>query len=216
MLIEKLQTQLENLYGIDIPQRVGDYLIGREEALRILSTNENVNLPKELFLVHNSDNNTVKLALFLDKKLMRSLAENDPFVSLNDNNISDLCILIEGVSHFLYFLWKAHQHIPITRLELELQAEIDKFLIFFCYLQSINNLSFCRDLFEILFEHFNIMDHITDEGKQRYLTASTLASRYCYRLHQRFRDPAKLQALTCEIRRFYNLSQEQKIRCIVN
>lgn len=216
ILADKVQHQLESLYGIGLPQRVENYLIGRKEAEGYLSGNYG-KMPKELFLVRKSEESSVEVALFLDIKLLSNLQKNNPFDSLNDKNFSDFCILIEGVSHFVYFLWKAHHDVPITQLEMELQAEIDKFLMLFFYLRSDNAPEFPQQLLEKLFEDFKLIEKLSAESEGRYLTASSLASRYCYNLQKKFRslnDTRQVKDMLEEIRQFYNLSQEDKIKHI--
>ena len=215
---DKVQHQLESLYGIGLPQRVEDYLIGKKEAEGYL-TQQYGKMPKELFLVRKSEESSVEVALFLDMQLLSNLKKNNPFISLNDRNFADFCILIEGVSHFVYFLWKAHHDVPITQLEMELQAEIDKFLMLFFYLRSDNAPEFPQKLLEALFEDFRLIDKLSEESEGRYLTASSLASRYCYNLQKKFRslnDENQIRQMLEEIRQFYNLSQEDKIRHITH
>ncbi len=210
MLIEQVQNQLEYLYGIGLPERAQNYLINKDEALKFLEVPQKI--PKELFLVRQQEQDTVEVALFLDGKLLKNLDKHNPFVSLNEKNLSDFCILIEGVSHFVYFLWKAYKHHAITQLEMELQAEIDKFLMLLFYLRGGDTeTAISHQLFEALFEDFRLFESLTAEKQERYLTASTLAMRYCHRLQKRFANAKDFQSLLNEIRQFYNFSQEQKI-----
>src|SRR6185436_5100246 len=44
-------------------------------------------------------------------------------------DLDRLCQLIEGVSHFVYVAERARRGLPATQLELELQAEIDKYVL---------------------------------------------------------------------------------------
>lgn len=216
MLIEQIQTQLESLYGIGLPQRAGDFLIGREEALNYWARGEEKKIPKELFFVRKPEDDTVEIALFLDIQLLHNLKRNDPLVSVNDKNLSDFLILIEGVSHFVYFLWKAHREVPITKLELELQAEIDKFLMLYFFLKSDSEPGMTFELFERLFEDFHLMGELSIEDRRRYLTASSLACRYCYQILKKFVGLGQVKALIEEIRYFYCLRQEDKIKHILN
>src|SRR5262249_14875721 len=43
-------------------------------------------------------------------------------------SFDELCQIIEGVSHFLYVAERARRELPATQLELELQAEVDKYI----------------------------------------------------------------------------------------
>src|SRR5262249_42528562 len=44
-------------------------------------------------------------------------------------DLDAVCQLIEGVSHFVYVADRARRGLPATHLELELQAEIDKYVL---------------------------------------------------------------------------------------
>lgn len=220
-MIARIQAQLERLYGILLPQRVEEYLVNRKEALEVLSLPTGSKIPKELFLVRQNggdarSGDTLEIALFFDSRLLDNLEKNNPFFSLNDKNLSDFCILIEGVSHFVYYLWKAHQGHPITQLEMELQAEIDKFLMLLFYLRADGDPALPQKLFDALFDRFTLLESLSEEKKARYLTASRLAMQYCHRLQAQFFRRREFEDLIGEIRRFYNYSQEQKISHIIH
>ncbi len=158
MIANQVQTQLECLYGIGLEQKVGDYLINKNEALSYINTPAQTTIPKELFLVRRSEEqDTVEVALFLDHTLIDNLSAHNPFESINDTNFSDFCIMIEGVSHFVYYLWKAQQKRNITQLEMELQAEIDKFLMLYFFLRSDKNPVYVQQLFRALFDDFHLV-----------------------------------------------------------
>ncbi len=212
MLLEQVQNQLEIMYGIGLAERAEDYLIDKKEALKFLKTSTKI--PKELFLVRQPEDDKVEIALFLDHKLIKNLDNNNPFVSLNEKNLSDFCILIEGVSHFVYFLWKAYHKHHITQLEMELQAEIDKFLMLSFYLRAGQDPLQGSQLFEALFEDFKLFENLDPENKERYETASSLAMRYCHKLQSKLRDINQTEKILSEIREFYNFTQEQKIQFI--
>src|SRR5262249_8426479 len=44
-------------------------------------------------------------------------------------SFDEVCQAIEGVSHFLYLAERARRELPATQLELELQAEVDKYVL---------------------------------------------------------------------------------------
>ena len=218
MLLEQVQSQLESIYDIGLKERAEDFLIEKKEALSILNVKEETKIPKELLLVRQPVDETVEVALFLDPKLFRNLSAHNLFENISQKSLSDFCIVIEGVSHFVYYLWKSYRKVPITQLELELQAEIDKFVMLFLYLrtaQSGSGFSPSR-IFEALFENFTLLDHLSGTQKNRYMTASHLAGKFCYQLHQRFHSHQHLRVLLDEIRHFYNLTQEQKISYIMH
>ncbi|EKD41871.1 MAG: hypothetical protein ACD_73C00474G0001 [uncultured bacterium] len=216
MLVEKIQTQLECIYGIGLKERAYDFLINLGDVHNYVNMNSETKLPKELLLVRKPEDDTVEVALYLADDLINNLDQHDPFESITPKNLNDFCTMIEGVSHFVYYLWKAQQNLPITQLELELQAEVDKFLMLYFYLRSDQNPQVGDTIFDSLFEDFKLFDELSIEARERYLTASQLASRYCYRLKTRFQQqPHDIENVVSEIRQFYTFAQEEKIRRII-
>ena len=68
------------------------------------------------------------MALFVDAAALANLEQHDPAARLDDENFTDFCLAVEGVSHFVYLaLRAAGSRGRVSQLELELQAEVDKF-----------------------------------------------------------------------------------------
>src|SRR6202030_239021 len=42
---------------------------------------------------------------------------------------ADYCTALEGVSHFVYSTWRLGRDLPVSLLELETQAEVDKYAV---------------------------------------------------------------------------------------
>jgi len=213
-LINKIQSQIESLYGIKIGAHATDYLITQEELKALLPYNQSAIIPKELFLVNPSpQDDTLEVALFLDPTLQQNLNTHNPLSKLNKENISDFCTLIEGISHFVYYLHKASLEFEITELELELQAEVDKFLLL--ALCTENSQHHCQHLIELLFEDYDLHAHLTETQKERYHTANDLARKFCFEISKHLKKEKMIDVLK-EIRNFYPMTQEQKIRYIMN
>lgn len=211
-LIATIQTQLESLYGIRTGQQATDYLIGHEELTALMPMRQNTPPPKELFLVNpNPQDDTLEIALFLHPDLTANLSTHNPMEQLDRENISDFCTMIEGVSHFVYYIHKASLEYGVTQLEMELQAEIDKFLLL--SLMTENAQQSNSTILDVLFEGYGLHEKLSIEQIDRYHTASDLARKYCYALSQRI-VKNELTELVNEIRRFYPLTQEQKIKYI--
>lgn len=214
-LIQKIQSQLETVYGIKINEQAEDYLIEQDALKNLLPQNQSASAHKELFLVNpNPRDETLEVALFFDAELRHNLEVNNPLERLSRDNISDFCSLIEGVSHFVYYIHKAQMACEVTQLEMELQAEIDKFVLL-CLLTDSLSQDSATHLLELLFENYNLHEHLTHDQIQRYHTASRLACQYCFRLAKNM-SPEKMNDLKAELREFYSLPQQQKIRQIVN
>lgn len=212
LLIKKIQSQIESLYGIRIGEQASDYLIDDIELMALLPAQQQTVIPKELFLVNpNPKNDTLEIALFLDAGLQQNLAIHNPLKKIDKDNISDFCTLIEGISHFVYYVHKASLDFEITQLELELQAEIDKFLLITLLVQG--NAIETEQILGLLFEDYNLHEKLSPEQKERYHTANSLARKYCFQLARSMNEEKRAE-LFKDIRHFYPLSQEQKIRHI--
>lgn len=212
-LIDLVQKKIEALYGIKVGENATDYLIGHSEVRELLQIDQSTVVPKELFLVNPTpEQETLEIALFLDPSLQQNLVLHDPLERLSEKNLTDFCTLIEGVSHFVYYLHKASLDYQVTQLELELQAEIDKFLLL--AFTSECSPADRKTLHQILFEQYNLHDHLNDEQIQRYETANNLAKRYCHGLIEQAKTN-NLNDLIRHVRRFYPLSQQEKISLIM-
>lgn len=212
-----VQEKLESLYGIEIPGRVDDFLIGERSARKFFIRCHSGKIPPELLFVREGKGRSLEVALYVDPKVLQKLSWPGPSVRDGEVSLSDLCILIEGVSHFNYLLWKGGHGIPITQLELELQAEIDKFLFLFLGDLPGRETREPHLLLDFLFDRFSLHNRLNAEERERYLTASSLASHYCYDLQKRyFSRPDRRNWITREARNFYALSQPEKISHILH
>ena len=57
---------------------------------------------------------------------MERLRAHDPRERLDDGNLPDFLLALEGVSHFVYIAHRARLERSVSAVELELQAEVDK------------------------------------------------------------------------------------------
>ena len=119
--------------------------------------------------------------------------------------------MVEEVSHFLYTTWKVRQNIQLTRLEIELQSEVDKFILCTFYASNSHLKPSRLPLKELLFETFRFEEDLPPEWIQRYTLASRLACHYCHFLETRFIKKNLLPQMIEEIRQFYRFSQTEKI-----
>lgn len=114
----------------------------------------------------------------------------------------------EGVSHFVYVANRARQELPSTQLELELQAEVDKFVLL-----VLEQVPYDRgEAFEVhsrLYDRVRYLHEPGTELGERYRTANNLAARFVRRLLS-FGHVATHSAL----RRFYRAGQAEKIRLV--
>lgn len=119
--------------------------------------------------------------------------------------LSDVWLQVaEGVSHFLYLVERARISLPVTKLELELQAEVDKFVL----LLGLSGDS-ASQLVDRLFDHPHFLDAPNTEDGARYRMAHQLAARFVTRVVANDRDPVRARE---RLRNFYRAGQTEKIR----
>ncbi len=208
-MLPKLQRGLEKLYRIDTRTRVEDYVID-SAARRRLGV---VRQPREQLLLCEVDG-ALELALFVDERCLANLARRDPTRQLDEDNFHDFLLVVEGVSHFVCVAWRARVERPVSALELELQAEIDKYVT--CLLTGDDGWARSQRLRRRLFSEFELEVDLARDERDRYLAANANAQRYSASLEKRFVTPRRIGDMLSELRRFYRLSLEAKldfIRC---
>ncbi|MBX3183613.1 MAG: hypothetical protein KIT72_05775 [Polyangiaceae bacterium] len=110
--------------------------------------------------------------------------------------------LVEGVSHFMLVVERARRGLPTTQLELELQAEVDKFALLGGELPPHAG----RHIHQRLYEQVSFLHHAGSEQGARYRLANGLAARFVHRLIGR-RPALKRRAL----QRFHGAGQAEKL-----
>lgn len=212
MVLRGLQTLLGRLYDVEQPFDVYDFLVTDRRAVDA-AANETRTLDEELLLAETADGAGV--ALYLDPGILKRLEASDPHRALTEDNLADYCTALEGVSHFVYSTYGLARDIPVSLLELETQAEVDKYAvtIFLLGAQQGGD-SYPAHVHARLFDRVSFDTRLQPDQYQRYRTAHALAARYCRRLEQRFvnRGKAKIEAMVRELRGFYRLRHAAKLR----
>ncbi|MCC6747420.1 MAG: hypothetical protein IT371_07170 [Deltaproteobacteria bacterium] len=185
MLIE-LQESLEDLYRLDPAPKITGFLVPAEGNKR-----------EELIIVQEED---LFLGLALDPEVVRRLF--DPLLAAG--NLQEFCLAVEGVSHFLCVMHRVREERPITILELELQAEVDKYVASLMLAQRCPSLPM-EQVHHRLFSAYRLVDGLSPDEEERYQQANTLARRYTRRLDRRFVRRQQLPAMLTELRRFYRM-----------
>jgi hypothetical protein len=211
MLVERLQTRLEQLYDLTVPYRVGDFLV-TDRALA-LSLSEAAQGTGEALLLRQSGED-LDLSLFIDQAVLDRLAGHDPGEPWHAGALQDWWVALEGVSHFLSVVWRALRRRSTSAIELELQAEVDKFVLTAWSLAENHGTTSVDSLHGALFRQSRPRHDLNDHLQRRYRRASGLASAYCHRLPGRHRIWPPGRELLGELRRFYRYDWHAKERHI--
>src|SRR6202042_170281 len=93
------------------------------------------------------------VALYRDPGLLSRLEAADPQHALTESNLADYCTALEGVSHFVYSIWGLERDLPVSLLELETQAEVDKYAVtVFLLAQQVGGQAYPRQVHGRLFD----------------------------------------------------------------
>lgn len=182
-LPRRIQAHLERLYGVDAPD-VDDFVKPQPDG-------------REVVLVRESDGE-LEVAVHLPEDVLEA----------HQPSLDGLCQVAEGVSHFMYLAERARRGLPTTWLELELQAEIDKYAL----LARLGGGDFDRaraaHLRERLFVHVSFTHAEGTEHGERYRVANQVGARFAEKLERlASRGGQVLRAL----RDFYGAGQREKL-----
>jgi hypothetical protein len=209
-VLRELQRGLEELYRLEPSPDVRDFLMD-ESRRRTLGVQRQ---PREQLLLVEHEGQ-LEIGLFVDPQTLANLALHDPRQRLGAHNLADFCLAVEGVSHFVYVAFRARAEVPISGLELELQAEIDKYVT--CVLlhdDGAGDADDARALRERLFSRFHFAEDLSADERERYAAANVSAARYARSLETRFVHARRFPDMLGELRRFYRMTLADKLDLI--
>ena len=209
-LVDHVQGQLEAIHDLKAPVRASDFLLGRK-ALEGLGHRPDA--PEELLIVEGAEGLDVGLWLapVLFEQLRGVLPGGRSGARLALDRLAAFAPLAEGVSHFLYLGAAAAADRPVSRLELEVQGEIDKFAAAALHLWGRGLRHGIFELCDRLFRRVSYFPHLDPGERDRYETANRLAGGYARHLAGRFVAEGKLDAFLQELRRSYRLWAGDKL-----
>lgn len=185
----RIQARLSGYYGIDDAPVVDDFIEPADGGRETLYVRE--------------EGGDLEVLLRLPRA---ALAES------RRTRFDDLCQVIEGVSHFVYLAERARRELPATHLELELQAEVDKYVILSRAAGSGRfDPARAARVRARLFDRVRFLHPAHTETGARYRMANDLAARFAGALEARFARAGRHDRMRAELRRFYGAGQAEKI-----
>ena len=205
--LSRVQRGIESLYRVETGVEVGDFVVGTDVRDELV----NVRRPREQLLVVETDGE-MNLALYIEPGVLANLHANDPSRRLGDHNFGDFLLAVEGVSHFIYTVCCARAERPVSQVELELQAEVDKYVT--CLLTTEPEARVSSALRQRLFGDAEYEADLDDEEHDRYRAANDNAHRYASYLEETFVVRRRIPEMLAELRRFYRQGLAQKLSTI--
>jgi hypothetical protein len=206
--LSQLQALLESVHGLSLCAPVGDFLIDAAARERLAPSAS----PDEALLVLEGGD-TLRVALFLDERVLGQLAQraSAPWTL---ERLSAFCAAAEGVSHFLYLAHRAGAGRPVSQLELEAQAELDKYLCVILQLWAVGRRSASPELRRRLFERVALRSGLSAVERDRYRLANALAAACARVLEAKYVLAGRLEALLREVRKLYRLGGGEKLTAL--
>jgi hypothetical protein len=153
-------------------------------------------------LIVRQSGDALELIVLLPEASLQALLQADPNLEM-DAYLG----AVEGISHFTHLAERARTHLPTTLLELELQAEVDKFAILADGSATAAELP---DLHRRLYQDVRYLHDDSTERGERYRLANDLAAKLWSSLIAQGQSTRTHSVL----RRFYRASQAEKIRMV--
>ena len=213
MLLRRMQSLLTRLYDAPVDHDAEDFLISDPKRLRDVVGEQRGPLSDEQVFVVQEDGG-VRIGLFIHEAVLDRLQHRDPHKSLDEGNLHDFCTALEGVSHFHYLIWSLARGRPVSLLELELQAEVDKYATALALITQQRSGAFPGALHAKMFDGVSFLPQLDEASRRRYEEANRHAARYCRSLDQRYLQPrrSRPEKWLAELRRFFRCSHQEKIR----
>ncbi|MFW6067640.1 MAG: hypothetical protein ACOC97_04820 [Myxococcota bacterium] len=206
-MLRRIQEYLERLYDLEVRERVEDFVCDGELAQAM--TRDALERG-EVLLVHEHLQD-VSVGLYVDPQAVDALRRGLRWWN-GPRGFRAFCLTTEGVSHFVYLMFRAKRELPVTQLELEIQAEVDKYA--FGLLEAPHRrppLVRSRMLRSHLYAAPRFMHGADTEEGRRYRIASRVAARYTEQLEFRYVAAGDEQGLHRALRRFYRLGAKGKM-----
>lgn len=212
-----LQRHLDGLYRTGLGAVVDNFVIGervREALVRSGTIRPRDGAREEVYVLEEGGG--MALAVFIDAAAQRAVERlgEDGTLRLERDDFADFCVALEGVSHFLLLAHRARVDTPVTQLELEIQAEVDKYLAARLLAWRVDNGPMPAALRQSLFTNIKLEQGLSREQRDRYRTANRLAMRYCDFLERTFLRERRLLSLMRELRAFFRSPQRARLRRI--
>ena len=212
MVLSRLQLLLGRINDVEPPLDIRSFLVTDPEDVAGWQGEGTAGTDETLFV--REDGDCLEMALYVDRGVLERLEARDPFERLTESNLQDCCTAVEGVSHLLYFAWSALRGRAVSLLELETQAEVDKFAAMLV-LAGANGPVEPDALLYSLFERVRFAEGLDRERRERYENANRFAARFCRRLANRWlgRPGNGHPGLFRDLRAFYRLPHARKLAC---
>lgn len=221
-IIRWIDCSLKKLYRNELQYRAEDFMVRHPPRKFSLGAQivlvENPNLQGAVFVRADKGTSELNVGIYLNPSIQQGLSSLSPdqAVAWSKDQLEAFSVATEEISHFQYFIYRVLRERGISHLELELQGEVDKFLLtYFAQRPHVEDPEELFDaLFDEFFDRFSLNKDLAVDQRERYLEANRLAKRFLRRCRSYLEDPRKYEKGLRLLRKFYRLSSAEKISFI--
>ena len=211
-MLASILQHIDRVYDLDLDVDIQDFLVTPEMCARLGHDEAHASV----FVREHDAGDEIELGVYIGESELDELSKIDLTQAIHPESFEILVTVIEEVSHFAYLVFSASREHQVTQLELELQAEVDKYVTATLLLAAKNEGRVRANVLERLFGDFEVRRGLDSRRRDRYTAAASLASRYCSYVVEASLGRESLNTLLPELRSFYRLSQRGKIGRIMN
>ncbi len=162
---------------------------------------------REQLLVREAEDGALEVGLSFDPQTLRAVQDSSVTEALSDERLGETLPVLEGLSHLVYVAEAARCERPISGLELETQAEVDKLAVMLLHRWPDAREQFGR-LVDRLYYRFEFV--AASEDLERYRTANRVALAFSQRLRGPVHD-GRLEVTRRLLQRFWRGSMHEKL-----
>jgi hypothetical protein len=202
--IIKIDRALKSIYNLEVSHKAEDFL---------LKKSPNGSETSALFVKSPENSNEMSVGIYLSPDVKQNLLDfslwSKPW---STPQLSAFSVATEEVSHFLYLLHHSEKGRAVSQWEMELQGEIDKFILaFFAQLsEEKTKIELFDRLFDSFFSNYQWAPHLSSTEQTRYEDASVCAREFIKHLRAYLKEKIHSQALTL-LRSHYRWNTAKKM-----
>jgi hypothetical protein len=206
--LAEVQRALEKQNGLSEQPPLVSFLMSSHERSNMPGANHAIS--EQVFVTEGEE---PRLGVFIAEDLLERLPRASKALSLRDlPALDDYCVVAEGVSHFLCLAHRSDKERAVSLFELELQAEVDKFVHLNEKLALEPGSTEQSILVETLFERYALRDNLSTDEITRYREATRHAAKFCHRLSRKAEKKRSNAVMLDEAKSFFELTLAEKIR----
>lgn len=211
-VVTYIEQHIAETYDLSNLPAVRDHLINSKE----LESSLGDQIPRDLAragLVVNETGKEAFVGIFLDDGLLQKLVEAPPMSELNHDNLDAFSVLVEEISHFMMLATRLSANRGVSRLEMELQGEMDKMLTAATLLQQQAGDPHVEHLTHIMFDRSTV---VSPWHRETYNEANHVAGRFWHGIRRRMVGGGDREQIMTEVgqvmRQSYSATWDEKQR----